>query len=132
MNTPQIKITKVGGDNLAPPSVKAESVSSKPNGARRKTMRTFPRGVLKIKPVADPAKPPPLRKTAKRNTIAILTEKGAKRHRKTIKNKVDSLSNEKVKQLVEKKGLLKNKNTPVSLMRHMVEGAAVAGFISLD
>lgn len=99
---------------------------------KRKTQKTFPRGILKIKPVADPAKAPPLKKTAKRHTIQILTEKGAKKRRKTIKKLVAGYSNEKVKSLVEKYGLLKNKNTPPALMRDMLEGGAIAGFISLN
>lgn len=42
------------------------------------------------------------------------------------------MSNDRIKLLVDKHGLLKNKNTPVSLMRDMVEGGAIAGFISLE
>ena len=99
---------------------------------KRKTQKTFPRGILKIKPVADPAKAPPLKKTAKRHTIQILTEKGAKKRRKTIKKLVAGYSNTQVKSLVEKHGLLKNKNPPPALMRDMLEGGAIAGFISLD
>ena len=100
---------------------------------KRKTQKTFPRGILKIKPVADPAKSPPLKKTAKRHTtIQILTEKGAKNRRKTIKKLVAGYSNDEVKTLVEKHGLLKNKQTPPGLMRDMLEGGAIAGFISLD
>ena len=101
-------------------------------GRRRKTQKTFPRGILKIKPVADPAKSPPLKKTARRHTIQLLTEKGSKMHRKTIKKMVAGFSNDQVKTLVEKYGLLKNKNTPPALMRDMLEGGAIAGFISLN
>lgn len=120
-----VKITKLGQED--------PKVQPKPTGSsRKKTLKTFPRGILKVKGVSDPAKSPPIRKTARQHTISILTEKGAKRHRKTIHKKVKSLSNEKVKQLVEKHGLLKNKNTPVSIQRDMLEGGAIAGFISLD
>lgn len=120
-----VKITKLGQED---PKVQPKSTGA----SRKKTLKTFPRGILKIKGVSDPAKSPPIRKTARQHTISILTEKGAKRHRKTIHKKVKSLSNEKVKQLVEKHGLLKNKNTPVSIQRDMLEGGAIAGFISLD
>lgn len=118
-----VKITKLGQEETKPASTGA---------SRRKTIKTYPRGILKVKGVSDPAKSPPLRKTARKHTISILTEKGAKRHRKTIHKKVKSMSNEKVKQLVEKHGLLKNKNTPVSIQRDMLEGGAIAGFISLE
>jgi hypothetical protein len=114
-----------------------EPVVSKPPPAvgaarKRKTQKTFPRGILKIKPVADPAKSPPLKKTARRHTIQLLTEKGSKMRRKTIKKTVAGFSNDQVKTLVEKHGLLKNKNTPPALMRDMLEGGAIAGFISLN
>ena len=127
----KVTINKVGSpETPSPASVPARAGASKRKTARTKT---FPKGILKIKPVSDPAKAPPLKKTAKRQTIQILTEKGAKRHRKTIRQKVKSLSNEKVKQLVEKHGLVKSKtNAPPALMRHMLEGGVIAGFISLE
>ena len=120
----KVTINKVGE---TPPPIKASS--------RRKTARTktFPKGILKIKPVADPAKAPPMKKTAKRQTIQILTEKGAKKHRKTVRHKIKSMSNDKVKQIVEKHGLVKSKGgAPPALMRDILEGGVIAGFISLD
>ena len=98
----------------------------------RKTQKTYPRGILKIKPTHDPAKSPPLKKTAKRRVIQIMTDKGSKSRRKTIRKIVAGYSNDKVRSMVEKHGLLKNKNTPPALMRDMLEGGAIAGFISLD
>lgn len=122
-----IKITKVGGDE----PVSAKPVPPKTGG---KTMKTFPRGILKtqkqkrIKAVSDPAKPSALKRN---HTIRILTDKGVKRHRKTIRRMIAGMSNEKVKELVTKNGLLKNPNTPPSIMREMLEGGAIAGFVSL-
>jgi hypothetical protein len=127
----KVTITKVDDS----PSSTSTPAPHKPAGAarsKRKTQKTFPRGILKVKPVADPAKAPPLKKTAKRETIQILTEKGAKKRRKTIRRLVAGYSNDQVKSLVEKHGLLKNKHTPPALMRDMLEGGAIAGFISLD
>jgi len=120
----KVTINKVGE---TPPPPKGSS--------RRKTARTktFPKGILKFKPVADPAKAPPMKKTAKRQTIQILTEKGAKKHRKTVRHKIKSMSNDKVKQIVEKHGLVKSKGgAPPALMRHILEGGVIAGFISLE
>lgn len=104
-----------------------------------KTMKTFPRGVLKtaknklhLKSVSDPAKPPPLKKTMKKHTIQLMTDKGVRRHRKTLRKQISKLSDQKVKELVSKHGLLKNENTPVPIMREMLEGGAIAGFISLN
>jgi hypothetical protein len=104
-----------------------------------KTMKTFPRGVLKtakqklhLRPVSDPAKPPPLKKTMKQHTIQLMTDKGVRRHRKTLRKSISKMSDQKVKELVTKYGLLKNKDTPASVMREMLEGGAIAGFVSLS
>lgn len=104
-----------------------------------KTMKTFPKGVLKtlkhkssIKAVSDPAKSPPLKKTMKKHVIQLMTDKGVRHHRKTLKKQISKMSNEKVKDLVIKHGLLKNANTPPSIMREMLEGGAIAGFVSLN
>ncbi len=104
-----------------------------------KTLKTYPKGILKtakqktaLKGVSDPAKPPSLKKNMRTHTIRLLTDKGVRRHRKTIKKKIAGMSNEKVKEIVTKNGLLKNPNTPPAIMREMLEGGAIAGFISLN
>jgi len=129
-NTKTITITKVGDDS-PPPAPKP--VLPKKGG---KTMRTYPRGVLKskfnIKGVSDPAKGSPVKKTMKKHVIHIITDKGAKRHRKTLRKRISKMSDQKVKELVNKNGLLKNPNTPPSIMREILEGGAIAGFVSLD
>lgn len=133
MSTKTITITKVDQTAEKP---KVEPILKKSGG---KTMKTFPRGVLKtaknkhsIKPVSDPAKPPPLKKTMKKHVIQLITDKGVRRHRKTLRKQISKMSNEKVKELVVKHGLLKNPNTPPSIMREMLEGGAIAGFINLS
>jgi hypothetical protein len=60
-----------------------------------------------------------------------MTDKGIRRHRKTLRHQISKLSDQKVKDLVSKHNLLKNPNTPVSIMREMLEGGAIAGFVSL-
>jgi hypothetical protein len=105
-----------------------------------KTMKTFPRGVLKtmkqhkpaIKGVSNPSKPPTMRRDMQKHTIRLITDKGVRRHRKTLRKQISKMSNEKVKELVTKHGLLKNPNTPPSVMREMLEGGAIAGFVSLN
>ena len=121
----KLVVTKVGSEPSTPAPV--------PAAGKRKTLKTFPRGILKtakIRAVSDPAKAPPLRKSSKKHTIRIITEKGNRHRRKTIKRKVAKMSDESVKSMVIKSGLLKNTNTPVPLMREMLEGGMVAGFIS--
>jgi hypothetical protein len=119
----EIKITKVGDDT---PPVTA--------GKKPKTMKTFPRGVLKktikVKPVADPAKSPPLKKTTRSHTIRLITGKGESRRRKTVKHTVAKMTDKQVDEMVTKHKLLKNSNTPAKLKREMLKGAMLAGFIS--
>lgn len=97
---------------------------------RNKTLRTFPKGILKG--VKDPAKSPPLRTGMKKHTIRLFTDKGSRKHKKTLRKKIAKMSDEKIRMLVSKHGLLKNPNTPTAVMRDMLEGGMVAGFISLD
>ena len=122
----KVVITKVGEDVKLPPPVTG--------GKKPKTMKTFPRGVLKktlkIKPVSDPAKPPPLKKSMRNHTIRLITDKGENRHRKTIKRKIAKMSDKQVDEMVTKHKLLKSPNTPPKLKREMLKGAMLAGFIS--
>jgi hypothetical protein len=132
MSVKIIKLSEVGGSPPVP------TVISTPKKGG-KSMKTYPRGVLKtakqkhiLKPVSDPAKPPPLKKSMSKHTIRLITDKGLRRHKKTLKKKISKMSNEKVRELVTKHGLLKNPNTPPSIMREMLEGGAMAGFVSLN
>lgn len=125
----KVFIEKLG--QLEAPKVSSSKPEEKPiTAGRKRTMRTFPKGILKG--VKDPSRSPPLKQGMQKHTIRMLTDKGSRKYKKTIRRKIDKLSDQKVKDLVEKNGLLKNKDTPVSIMRQMVEGGAVAGFISLD
>lgn len=139
MSSKTITVTKV--DQLAEkPKVEEKKPELKPILKKGgKTMKTFPKGVLKtaknksiLKPVSDPAKPPPLKKTMKKHVIQLITDKGSRRHRKTLRKQISKMSNEKVKELVTKHGLLKNPDTPPSIMREMLEGGAIAGFVSIS
>lgn len=103
-------------------------------GAKRKTVKTFPRGVLKkfqLKSVKDPAKSPPLKKGMQKHTLRILTEKGLKKHRKTQKRRLASLPDAKVKEIVAAKGLVKNPKTPAHISRQILDNAMAAGFVSV-
>jgi hypothetical protein len=135
MNT--VKITKLDDTPAKPQTPAQVPPSILKKGGR--SMRTFPKGVLKtakqkphIKPVSDPAKSPPLKKNMKKHTIRLITDKGLRRHKKTLRKKIAGMSDEKVRQLVSKHGLLKNPKTPPAIMREMLEGGAMAGFVSLN
>lgn len=132
-----VKITKIGADESSKTEVslvqtKKVSLPSLDGGKKRKTLKTYPRGILKtakIKPVSDPAKHPPLKKGSKRHTIRLLSESTVAQRRKTIKHKVSKMSDTKVREVAMKAGLSKG-NAPVGLLREMVEGGMIAGFIS--
>jgi hypothetical protein len=124
------KIVKIGGSEPAP-------VDPNPilkTGGKKKSMKTFPRGVLKktlkVRPVSDPARPPPLKNLSRKHTIRLFTDKGESRRRKTIKKKVAKMSDRKVDEMVQKHNLLKNSETPPRIKREMLSGAMMAGFIS--
>lgn len=125
-----IKIVKVGQEESVPtPSVK-------------KSMRTYPRGVLKggktakikkskaktnIQGVKDPAKAPPLRN--RKSTLRILTEKGAERRRQTIKQTVRKMPDDKVRSILRASGLPVSDKTPPSIAKDILEGGMEAGMI---
>lgn len=138
--SPVYKIVKVGASDTVPTpkpvEPKPEPKSILKTAGKKKSMKTFPRGVLKktlkVRPVSDPAKPPPFKKSSRKHTIRLFTDKGESRRRKTIKKKVAKMSDTKVDELVQKHNLLKNSETPPRIKREMLSGAMMAGFISSE
>ena len=123
------KIDKVGGEApLAPATEKPELPKL---GGRKKSMKTFPRGVLKragtIKAVRDPAKAPPSKKS---KTLRILTDKGVTLRRRAIVDSVAKTSIGKIRQTLRKHGLPIRDSTPDKLVRKIYEDAQEAGMIS--
>ena len=134
MDSKKITITKV--DEPAP--VKKE-VPKPEVKAGKKTLKTYPRGILKtakqplrLKGVRDPAKAPALKKGMAKHTLKLLTSKGARKHQKTLKHKISKMTDGKVKEIMQKAGLSINPSTPPEIRRQMLEGASAAGFVSLD
>ena len=131
-----VKITKMGADttpvkHMVIPKIEDSKLDG---GKKRKITSTFPRGILKtskvkIKGVSDPAKHPPLKKFMKKHTVKLLTDSGVKHRRKMIQKKVEKMSDEKVKEMVVKHGLSKG-NAPPKLLREILEGGMLSGFIS--
>jgi len=102
----------------------------------KKTIKTFPKGVLKkskftLKGVKDPAKSPPLKRGMKRHTLRMLTDKGMKKHRRTLKHKIAAMSDSKIKEVVQSKGLVLNPKTPTHISRQILDNAVSAGFVSV-
>jgi hypothetical protein len=127
----KVVITKMGEEKKTPIKP-VEDPKLEGGKKKRKSLKTFPRGILKtskIKPVSDPAKHPPLKKFMKKHTIRLLTDSGVSHRRKTIKHKIDKMSDQKVKDLVIKTGLSKG-NGPPTLLRQILEGGMLSGFVS--
>lgn len=132
MDGPVVKITKMDSPSKIP--VKPVEDPKLDGGKKKKTVKTYPRGImktakLKIKPVSDPAKHPPLKKFMKKHTIRLLTDSGVHHRRKTIKQKIDKMSDSKVKDMVMKAGLSKGSGPP-GLLRQILEGGMMSGFVS--
>ena len=100
---------------------------------RKKSMRTFPNGVLKggktarakIHAVRDPAKSPPLRKA----TLRILTEKGVEHRRRRIKKTVRAMPDAKVRQVLKAAGLGVSQQAPPAIAKQILESGMEAGLI---
>jgi hypothetical protein len=102
----------------------------------KKTIKTFPRGILKkskmtLKGVSDPAKAPPLKKGMRRHTLRMLTDKGLKKHRRTLKQRISKMTDSKVQDIVRGRGLVTNLSTPPHISRQILDNAVSAGFISV-
>lgn len=111
----KITITRVGSGPRA--TKKQLKGILKPSGLRSESL-------VKTR---DPAKPPPIRVKSRKVRVSI----GTGRYRKTLKRKLAKLTDAQVRGLVESNGLLKSKSMPPELMREMVEGGVLSGFISL-
>ena len=137
----QVKIVKVGAEEPTggskPKAVKTVKTANAANTAK-KSMRTYPRGVLKggktakakttIQGVRDPAKAPPVQKSRK-STLRILTEKGAEKRRRKIKHTVRSMPDGKVRNLLRASGLPVSEKTPTHIAKEILEGGMEAGLI---
>lgn len=122
----QVKIVKVGGAPPPPPP-------PPPTAGRKKSMRTFPRGVLKktskakIEGVRDPARSPPIRK----GTLRILTEHGADERRRRIRKTVRQMPDDKVRNVLRASGMPVSSKTPSNIAKEILEGGMEAGMIVL-
>ncbi len=129
-----IKIVKVG-DTPAQQAAARKTTAKVVPKVSKKTMRTFPRGILKkrggapgLKPVSDPAKSPPV-VAGRKSTLRILTEKGAAKRRETIHKKVKSMSAGTVRETLRRSGLPISDKTPPHIAKEILEGGMEAGMI---
>lgn len=126
----KVKIVKIGEDGTPKPAPPPTG------GKKKKSMRTYPHGVLKggktarqkIVAVRDPAKSPPLNPKRK-STLRILTEKGAEKRRQQIKKTVRSMPDTKVRSVLKASGLPVSDKTPTHIAKEILEGGMEAGMI---
>lgn len=124
----QMKIVKVGASPPTPAPTPSTGGKKKQHQTKRKSMKTYPRGVLKggkIEPVRDPTKSPPTRKS----TLKILTEKGVERKRQNIRKTVRAMPDQKVRQILKASGLPVSDKTPPHIAKEILEGGMEAGMI---
>jgi hypothetical protein len=124
MGDKKVTITKMGEEASRPQPMKQVAAAKPASKSILKTAR--------MRPVSDPAKSPPIKKSMKKHTIRLLTKKGTRQHRKTLRRKISSLSDTRVRQIASNYGLVKSPDTPVPILRQMIEGGAIAGFLSVD
>jgi len=100
---------------------------------RQKTpKRSILKKTSKIKGVSDPAKSPPHKPSMRKHTIRMLTSKGLKHHRKTLKNKISKMKPAEIKQIFDTQTDIKLKSeTPVHISKKLLDNAISAGFVSL-
>ncbi len=129
MDKDKVRIVKVGG---GPPP----TTTRKTTGGRTKSTRTYPRGILKrgvtarskVKPVRDPAKPPPVKPG---RTLRILTEKGAENRRAKIRKTVRAMPDRVLREKLRKGGVKVSDKAPKELVEQIAAGAQEAGMVSL-
>ena len=99
---------------------------------RRRSSKTFPRGILrktaKIVPSKNPSKAPATRK----RSVKLMTEKGLEKARKTAKAKAARMDIALIrKKLIEKKIIGgEKKNVPPSVLRVLYADSVGAGLLS--
>jgi hypothetical protein len=121
-----VKIVKVGSSPPPPPTTKT--------AGRKKSMRTFPRGILrgtarsKVKPVRDPAKPPPVKAG---RTLRIMTDKGAENRRERIRKTIRAMPDNVLRHRLRKGGVKISDKAPKKLVEEIATSAQEAGMVSL-
>lgn len=130
----EVKITKVGAEEPSSGAGKTmkQHVMKKKHHTRKRSMKTYPEGILKggtINGVRDPAQAPPLRKGAIRHTLRIMTEKGIEKRRKHIKKTIRNMPDSKVRETLQKAGMPVKSTTPAHIARDILEGGMEAGMI---
>jgi len=101
-------------------------------GRRRRSSKTYPRGILrktaKIRPTGNPSKAPPTRK----KSIKLMTEGGIEKARKTAKAKAARMDIATIrKKLIEKKIIGgEKKEIPPAVLRTLYADSVGAGLLS--
>jgi hypothetical protein len=101
-------------------------------GRRRRSSKTYPRGILrktaKIRPTGNPSKAPPTRK----KSIKLMTEGGIEKARKTAKAKAARMDIALIrKKLIEKKIIGgEKKDIPPAVLRTLYADSVGAGLLS--
>jgi hypothetical protein len=127
----KIVITKIGDSgpkqeikSQSKPEVKVEVKAGK------KPLKSILKKTAKIRGVRDPSKSPPLKPGMVKHTLKMFTDKGSKKHSRTLKNKFKTLKKKDLQKYMENPDLKLNPKTPTSLAKKIITNAISAGFIS--
>jgi hypothetical protein len=115
----KITITKVGD------KPKKVHVKHSPSHKTQKSVK----GILKVKGVSDPARPPPMKR---KHTMKIMTDRSVRKNRKTLRRRISKLKDSELTSIIEKSKLNLNPQTPRGIKDKIVENAVSAGFLSLE
>jgi hypothetical protein len=118
----KVVITKMGGEKP-----KKHVTKHSPSHKTQKVVKS----ILKIRGVSDPARAPPMKREMKKHTLRMLTEKGMRKHRKTLKHKISKMKDNELDKVLEKSNMKLSSSTPRAIKDKILENAVSAGFLSL-
>jgi hypothetical protein len=126
--TKKIVITKVGKDeHKTEHKTEPKQHHKLEHKTEKKPLKSILKKTAKIRDVKDPAKASPLKPGMKKHSLKMFTNKGFKKHDRTLRKK---LKKEKFKEYLQNPELKLNPKTPSSLAKKIIGNAISAGFIS--
>ena len=105
-------------------------VDNKPNHREALPKKSSLRKTAKIRGVRDPAKSPPLKPGMRKHTLRMFTDKGLKKHRRTMKNKISKMKKPDIEKILASSDVKLDPATPTSISKKILSNAISAGFVS--
>jgi hypothetical protein len=106
-------------------------IDHKPAHKETKPVKSILKKTSKIRGVRDPAKSPPLKPGMRKHTLRMFTERGLKKHRKTMKHKIAKMKKSDIDKILAQSDVKLNPDTPPSISKKILNNAISSGFVSL-